>query len=290
MSIATALTALADDVSAAKAAITAKGGTAPIGTADMADAIAAIPSGGITPTGKITITENGTDIDVAQYALADVNVSGGGTPQPWDTVKHDLPAEYTEMLYLESSGTQYIDMDFVPTVKPKIECWCNVIAGDHDLFGTSSAYFNVDISQDGSTTYKHYYRYGSNTSNIFNIPSTFNSSQHWEYYSFSDKIVQHRRISDNLFYAKNAGSDRETATVSNVWDFSTNTRKVYMFKGRDYHTAALGVVYAYDGEILKRFFVPAMRNSDSVLGMYDKVSNTFFTNAGTGEFIGGTFE
>lgn len=34
--------------------------------------------GGITPTGTIEITENGTGIDVAQYAYADVNVSGGG--------------------------------------------------------------------------------------------------------------------------------------------------------------------------------------------------------------------
>lgn len=31
--------------------------------------------GGITPQGKITITENGTDIDVSSYALADVDVS-----------------------------------------------------------------------------------------------------------------------------------------------------------------------------------------------------------------------
>ena len=30
------------------------------------------------PTGKITITENGTDINISQYAKADVNVSGGG--------------------------------------------------------------------------------------------------------------------------------------------------------------------------------------------------------------------
>lgn len=34
--------------------------------------------GGSTPTGTITITENGEGIDVAQYAYADVNVSGGG--------------------------------------------------------------------------------------------------------------------------------------------------------------------------------------------------------------------
>ena len=32
----------------------------------------------IEPTGKITITENGSNIDVSQYAKADVNVSGGG--------------------------------------------------------------------------------------------------------------------------------------------------------------------------------------------------------------------
>lgn len=34
--------------------------------------------GGVTPSGTIEITENGEGIDVAQYAYADVNVSGGG--------------------------------------------------------------------------------------------------------------------------------------------------------------------------------------------------------------------
>ena len=32
----------------------------------------------VTPSGKIEITENGTDIDIAQYATADVAVEGGG--------------------------------------------------------------------------------------------------------------------------------------------------------------------------------------------------------------------
>ena len=36
------------------------------------------PLGGSTPTGTITITENGEGIDVAQYRYADVSVSGGG--------------------------------------------------------------------------------------------------------------------------------------------------------------------------------------------------------------------
>lgn len=44
---------------------------------EMPEEIASIPTG-ITPTGTIEITENGTGIDVAQYASADVSVSGGG--------------------------------------------------------------------------------------------------------------------------------------------------------------------------------------------------------------------
>ena len=42
-----------------------------------------------------------------------------------------------------------------------------------------------------------------------------------------------------------------------------------------------------DNGTTKRNFIPARRNSDGVLGMYDTVSNTFFTNSGTGEFIAG---
>lgn len=33
--------------------------------------------------------------------------------------------------------------------------------------------------------------------------------------------------------------------------------------------------------------IPARRDSDGEIGMYDTVTNTFFTNSGTGEFIGG---
>lgn len=47
---------------------------------EMADAIDSISGGGIVPIGTKTITQNGTGIDVAQYAYADVNVPDGITP------------------------------------------------------------------------------------------------------------------------------------------------------------------------------------------------------------------
>jgi hypothetical protein len=38
---------------------------------------------------------------------------------------------------------------------------------------------------------------------------------------------------------------------------------------------------------LVRDFIPAMRNSDNVVGLYDMVNGGFYTNAGSGKFIRG---
>ena len=62
------------------------------------------------------------------------------------------------------------------------------------------------------------------------------------------------------------------------------TSDIYLFDrmvGRIYHS------YATKDGVYKYNIIPARRDSDGELGMYDTVSNTFFTNAGTGEFIAG---
>ena len=43
----------------------------------------------------------------------------------------------------------------------------------------------------------------------------------------------------------------------------------------------------YDNGTLVRDFIPVRRHSDGAIGMYDKVTDTFFGNAGTGTFIAG---
>lgn len=76
MSISSALSALADDVTAARAKITSKGGTVTPngGTSQLVDDIDTIPSGGITPSGSVTLTEENT-YDVTDKAQAVVDMS-----------------------------------------------------------------------------------------------------------------------------------------------------------------------------------------------------------------------
>lgn len=80
----------------------------------------------VTPSGNITITENGTDIDIAQYATADVNVEGGGGSSDFST------AEVTINPIIEGSPT-LVEKGFVAEILyPEVSA--NPYAGGFDDF------------------------------------------------------------------------------------------------------------------------------------------------------------
>jgi len=72
------------------------------------------------------------------------------------------------------------------------------------------------------------------------------------------------------------------STPKNIWIGALNAETALAkHPGRIYSSKI------WDNDILVRNMVPAQRTSDSEIGMYDTVSKTFFTNAGTGTFTAG---
>ena len=77
---------------------------------------------------------------------------------------------------------------------------------------------------------------------------------------------------------------------------ATNTSPIYIFGMRLPNGSAgslgkfkLYKFKIYESDVLVHDFIPAKikTNSDDIICLYDKVTNEFFTNAGTGSFIAG---
>lgn len=201
----------------------------------------------------------------------------GGTEQ------RKLPVGYQELEYIESTGTQYINMGYPfndnITAEIKLKRLNNNTRDS--IFGyrfitSGTAVGNmrfVFVYPDG----KIGLRTGGSASN-----STRAIQLNTDYvikYSLNKVEV------DNEVWVTSS-SAYSTTVYGNGYIFNANAEGYYSqdinkFIGRVYYTKL------YDNGILVFNGIPAKRKSDNVIGMYDTVSGTFFTNAGTGTFAAG---
>ena len=176
-----------------------------------------------------------------------------------------IPKEYQQVLYIESTGTQYIDTGYVFKEKPKIEGKMMITSvADLDIMGTPSATtgcFIIDF-----TSSKIYYRYSSSSSTV--IQNAIHTDT-WYDFEFSDSV----KVNDVV-----------KGTIS-TYNFSNNNQTFYIGRGRNYGYCKFQEIKMYDGETLVRDMLPCYRKTDGEVGMYDIVNHTFYTNeSGNGSF------
>lgn len=181
-----------------------------------------------------------------------------------------LPSGYTQLEYIQSSGTQYIDTGFKPNQNSRVVFdFFPVSIGQTHLFGSrssnsSSDYFLV-LCTGG------YYRddYASSKTVTTIAPTD-------------------RMVIDKNKNVVNFGSQTYThsaATFTGAYPivlFASNTggNVSYMTNIRLYSCKI------YDNGVLSRDFIPC-KNASGVIGLWDDVNNVFYQNAGTGTFTAG---
>lgn len=269
-----------------------------------------IPSSYVQPIGELNISENG-NYDVRQYAFAQVSVSGGGggdisgiidgsvvalvdstaskvRPEFASIAKkwnyRNLPSGYTQVEYIESRGTEYIDT--------------GVIMDTNSVGKTAQITFMYNTR--GISTVLCGARLDS--TNLMAFLTTFYGTPSWAY---TNKTGSGANLDQNRVYFVQT-------ELSNGWQAMhidgvaqtqgtnagavTSTLPFYIFARNNNGTAdsfVKGRIYdcvirngnANASKLCD--LVPCLNENTGKYGMYDLVSNTFLSNQGTGDFTGG---
>lgn len=181
--------------------------------------------------------------------------------------------QYTELSYIESTGTQYINTDYKSSSNTRV-----VVDVQFDEIPTShSAIFGA---VETSIIYRVFYNYSNSEYN-----ATIGGSTQ---YGISYTDPTKRAIIDLKQGTFAVGENKVTLTetafsmTSNTYLFAQNSEGTMKYPA----SCRMYSCKIYDNDVLVRDFVPC-RRSDNSVGMYDKVSGEFFANKGTGTFIGG---
>nr|DAH15640.1 MAG TPA: tail collar fiber protein [Caudoviricetes sp.] len=186
-----------------------------------------------------------------------------------------VPAGYTQLEYIESRGTQYIDTNIKPTGSMDFEVTAYVqsSAAQGTLFSGgdnyNSKYLGVSIDQvnPGESDIRY-------------------DSQRYKFTLSSEKFMI-SKVSNKLLL-----NNVEFATCSVVTFTSDYSIRLFAYNrggniGEKIAAKLYSLKFSNNGSDVANF-IPAKRNSDGVVGLYDLISKTFFTNAGTGTFTAGS--
>lgn len=187
-------------------------------------------------------------------------------PQP-ETPEKD----YTELLYIESSGTQYIDTGYKPNNNTKVVLKASIISPNPDytaVFGARTGETNQFWVYYSTRDAKWGVRYGSQ---MAYIDGTYTG----------DKNINCNRNIFSVDSASHTFSAQTYQTPYTMYLFAANDN------GRLHLPGAIRYYWCeiYDNDVLVRDYIPAIQNGRA--GLYDKVESKMYYSNGTDDFIAG---
>lgn len=229
---------------------------------------------------KNTEVIGGVCDNAVEEPIIDMKISG-------NSVQSKLPSEYREVEYIESTGTQYIDTEYIPKINTTVEL---TLSFNGTFVGTSGSASFIG-SAEGN--------------NRFQLNFGSRETQYYQIYAWVDKATAAGgetypiNIEDNIRTNKNVLSFQSGSikygnveqTIATKTEDHTNVSLVLFGRNLDGVKSAFTSYNMrlydskfYENGTLVRHFIPCYRKADNVIGLYDLVEKKFYTNNGTGEF------
>ena len=187
-----------------------------------------------------------------------------------------LPAEYQEVEYLESSRGEYIELSFGFDSTDEIELRGAITQISGDKYMVSPKVWNNDnnrfsmLGTIGGVGFVFAFGTCGTPNNRLTPAVSYDVNFHTITYA------------NKVFTFVDVGSVADMSADS----FGSTTANLRLFYG--YNSATMGKIAYYhhkkaDGTEVN--LIPCYRKSDNEPGMYDLVSNQFYTNSGSGTFL-----
>lgn len=246
-----------------------------------------------------TATGNPITVDNA-LSVSKLTVQGNsvqnGTPSvdnPVEVVgvgERILPAEYTQLDYIEGTGTQWINTDFRPNQNSGIYLKAQLTEIEKNAPDDSGRMFAGSVNSNfgiGYNASNGLYRFiftrkqgvGSDANNI-PFPDTLDINIH----EFKNNFLD-----DSKFWVD--GMTREAPEWVFQNDYGIAIFRTTYENANNYYNAPIKAkIYSFkfsQGNEVVADLIPAQRISDDKVGMYDIINNTFYSSAGTEEFLAG---
>lgn len=175
-------------------------------------------------------------------------------------------SDYNVVEYIESTGTQYIDTGLIMEKSTTMRMEISAQLTSNGNWAGVNGYMQHQANLGGGSKGLFVVDYNGNT-HIENI-----------YFNNTLKLTQD-------WTSAYSGAENKVAVIgmgdkNNTWWTNISANK-YAQVGKWYY------IKVYKSGTLVRDYVPCVRNSDGVAGLYDKVENKFYTNSGTGSFGSG---
>ena len=212
------------------------------------------------------------DVRVYNHALSNVEIRNLNRAL---VLHYDFENMYKQVDYIQSSGTQWFDSGITigANTRIKTKLKINAFASYYFLYGAWSV-FALSPRSDNTLCIAGG---GTNIQPFPNSSTTYNTSTIYE--------IDHKPNSFTINGTSYSleGSSNTTGSGRNILIFAASNSGNTPYSGW-YARANIYYFQIYDGDKIVRDYIPVVRKTDGVVGMYDKVNNVFYTNAGSGSF------
>lgn len=232
----------------------------------------------------LSVTENGSYQPDGFDGYSRVDVSVEGQWIDYDDVPVTLPEEYQRVEYIESSGTQFIELPigFYPTDTIHLK-------GANHQNNMDDKYLVTPKTWNNNRN--RFALLGSNRLHVSGTGAVLGFGDTGTNKTFYSPAKELDNQIHKLFY-KNRVSVIDNPAVCAIACgdivFGAKTANLKLFYGYNSNTAGKICYYIHekaDGRKLALY--ACYRKSDGVIGMYDVENDVFYTNDGTGEFTKG---